>query len=79
MSTMSHQQVVDYVKITLSLFSPKSDEDYDLMIAEKLTALCLLRCFPQVGSEANLKALFRQIGDYGDVAVHLSQQKGEGL
>lgn len=49
------------------------------MVAEKLTALCLLRCFPQVGSEANLKALFRQIGDYGDVAVHLSQQKGEGL
>ncbi len=49
------------------------------MVAEKLTALCLLRCFPQVGSEVNLKALFRQIGDYGDVAVHLSQQKGEGL
>lgn len=79
MEQMTHKQKVDCVKVTLSLFSPKHDEDYDLMVAESLTAQCLLKCFPAAHSETNLKSLLRQIGDYGDVAVYLSEEKGQGL
>jgi len=37
--------MVDYVKVTLGLFSPRHNDDFDLMIAESLTIQALIRCF----------------------------------
>jgi len=45
MLEMSQQEMIDYVKVTLGLFRPRTDQNFDLSIAESITLFSLELCF----------------------------------
>lgn len=82
MNEMSQQEIIDYVKVTLSLFSPRLDQEFDLSIAESITIQSLQR-YLELQDSRQIKALLKNIGDFGDVAVVMRSQqnarRGSGL
>jgi ATP-dependent DNA ligase len=59
----------DYVRVSIGLFAPRFDETFEVNIAEQLTATAIAKSFNV--SVDQVKALVRQRGDFGDVAVEL--------
>ena len=67
------QALKDYVRVSINLFAPRLEEDFDMSIAESLCLNSLAHCY---GKEIpQVKALVREIGDYGDVAVSLKRDE----
>lgn len=66
------QALKDFVRVSINLFAPRLEEDFELQIAENITQQSLAKCY---GVEVSkVKALVRLEGDYGDVAVKLKSQ-----
>lgn len=59
----------DYVRVSIGLFAPRFDESFEVNIAEQLTTLAIAKSSDV--SADRVKALVRQRGDFGDVAVEL--------
>jgi len=59
----------DYVRLSIGLFAPRFDENFEVNIAEQLTTLALAKSFGVKTDQ--IKDLVRQRGDFGDVAVEL--------
>ena len=63
------QALKDFVRVSINLFAPRWEEDFDMRVAESITSQSLARCYGK--DVAHVKQLVRKLGDYGDVAVKL--------
>ena len=76
MAELPPADMVDYVKVSIGLFAPRYDEDFNMTIADSITVQAIARCFNSDPSVVN--RMVRETGDYGDVAVKIRSSVGPG-
>ena len=66
------QALKDFVRVSINLFAPRLEEDFDMRIAESHTLQSLAQCYGK--DVAQVKQMVRKLGDFGDVAVVLRKE-----